>query len=274
MTLSPLETLYEAVELPDSALTQSLEEMYGGGLGFAEPCVYANFVSTIDGVVAIPARTQSNKLISGGSEGDRFLMGLLRAFADVVLTGAGTVAAWPRGSWTPARAYPPAASEYAELRDTLGKDERPEVAILTGRGSIDPNHPALEAGALVLTSEQGAARLRNRLPAASTVVPLGSALPLDPRDVIGALRERGHGLILSEAGPHGFGSLLQAGLVDELFLTVSPLLAGGSRGADRLGLVAGADLLSTQLVGARLLSVRRQDEHLFLRYAFDDVPGA
>ena len=73
-------------------------------------------------------------------------------------------------------------------------------------------------------------------------------------------------LILSEAGPHVFGSLLRAGLVDELFLTVSPLLAGRSGVSVRLGLVEGVDLLPTATVDARLLSARRSDSHLFLRY--------
>ena len=261
----PLQTLYEAPGLPASVLTPGLEEMHGGGLAFDEPRVYANFVSSLDGVVAIPALPQSNKLIRGGSEGDRFVMGLLRALADVVLTGAGTLAAWPRGSWTPQRAYPPAAANYAELRRALGKDERPELAILTGSGSIDPEHPALECGALVLTSDEGEARLAGRLPTAATVVSLGTQPELEPRDVIDALRDRGYSLILSEAGPRGFGSLVQAGLVDELFLTVSPLLAGDR--AARLGLVEGVAFLPDQLVQTRLLSVKRQEEHLLLRYA-------
>jgi riboflavin biosynthesis pyrimidine reductase len=247
--------------------------MYGGGLAFEGPRVYANFVSTLDGVVAIPSVPRSNELISMGSEGDKFVMGLLRALADVVLTGAGTVAAWPRASWMPERAYPPAATDFAELRTRLGKGPRPEVAILTGRGSIDPSHPALAAGALVLTSNQGVARLKQQLPTAATVVPLGPQLELDPRNVIGVLRERGHSLILSEAGPRGFGSLVQAGLVDELFLTVSPLLAGGSRASDRLGLVEGVELPPARLPETRILSVKRQEQHLFLRYTLE-APSA
>lgn len=267
--MRPLETLYQAPELAASALTPSLEALYGGGLALDGPRVYANFVSTLDGVVAFPALAQSNKLISGGSDGDRFVMGLLRAFADVVLIGAGTLAGSPRGTWTPERAYPPARAHYAELRRMLGKREQPQLAVLTGRGSIDPQHPALESGALVLTSARGAARLGRRPPAASTVVSLGSQSAFDLRDVVEGLRERGHHLILSEAGPHAFGAFLRAGVVDELFLTVSPLLAGTSAGDDRLSLVAGAALLPTRLVRTRLLSLRRQSEHLFARYAVD-----
>jgi len=79
------------------------------------------------------------------------------------------------------------------------------------------------------------------------------------------LRERGHSLILSEAGPTVFASLVASGLVDELFVTVSPLLAGRD-GRPRLGLVEGAELLPGAGAPAELLSVRRADAHLFLRY--------
>jgi NADPH:quinone reductase-like Zn-dependent oxidoreductase len=81
----------------------------------------------------------------------------------------------------------------------------------------------------VLTTAIGAARLEGRLPAATTVLPVGGADAVDLRAAVEALRARGHELILSEAGPRAFASLVAARLVDELFLTVSPLIAG--RGA-------------------------------------------
>lgn len=263
--LEPLEVLYEAADLPAFDLPPALLELYGGRLGFEEPRVYANFVSTLDGVVAIPSLVQSNKLISAGSEGDRFVMGLLRALADIVLIGAGTLTGSPQGSWTPERAYPPAAAAFADLRRRLGRSKTPELAILSGRGSIAPAHPALNAGALVLSSEPGAARLRRRLPATSSIVTLGKNSAIDPRRVVEALHERGHRLILSEAGPHGFGALATAGLVDELFLTLSPLLAGSAEHTSRFALVEGVDLLPLNVEG-RLLALRRQGAHLFLRY--------
>jgi riboflavin biosynthesis pyrimidine reductase len=264
-SIEPLEVLYEAAGLPAFDLPAALRRLYGGGLSFDEPRVYANFVSTLDGVVAIPSLPRSNRLIRAGSDGDRLVMGLLRAFADVVLIGAGTLHGSPRGTWTPERAYPPAAEAFAELRRRLGRARTPRLAILSGRGSIAPTHPALDAGALVLTSEPGAARLRRRLPAASTIVALGEETTIDPRRAVDALRDRGHRLILSEAGPHGFGALAAAGLVDELFLTLSPLLAGSAAPESRLGLAEGVDLLPLH-VHSRLLGLRRQGAHLFLRY--------
>jgi riboflavin biosynthesis pyrimidine reductase len=263
----PLQRLFEEDGLPAAELPSRIGELYGGSFGLTEPCVYTNFVSTIDGVVAVPAVPRSNAVIAGGSDGDRFVMGLLRAFADCVLIGAGTLAASPKGTWLAESVFPAGADEFAELRRARGRPPKPEIAIVTGHGSVDRAHPVLER-AVVLTSDEGAERLEGSLPDATGLVALGSNMRLDPKLVVDTLRERGHRLILSEAGAHTFGGLLEAGVVDELFLTVSPLLAG-SRGADDVyGLVESVRLLPPG-VPARLLSVRRHERHLFLRYAID-----
>lgn len=264
MTLEPFEILFEETELPSGSLPTALAKIYGGDLGFHEHCVFANFVSTVDGVVAIPALQGSNELVAGGSKADHFVMGLLRAVADVVLVGAGVLKDSKQGTWRPDKVYPPAADAFAELRRRTGRPPAPEVAVLTGLGSVDPSHPLFATGAVVLTSEKGAARL-DGLPAASTVVSLGDETRFDGRTVVEALRERGHRLILSEAGPHVFGSLLEAGVVDELFLTTSPLLAGQNGEGSRLSLVEAAGFVP--LLELRPLSLRRHGRHLFARYA-------
>ena len=263
--LAPLELLYDADSGPEAALPRELERAYGGPFGLEERIVYANFVATLDGVVAIPELARSNDFVAGDSDADRFVMGLLRAFADSVLIGAGVLRASPRGTWRPEKIYPPAASAYGELRRRLGARPAPEVAVLTGSGSIDPGHPVLASGALVVTSDTGADRLRARLPSASTIVSLGESATIDPRLVVDALRERGHDRILCEAGPHTFGSFLEASVVDELFLTSSPLLVGAARPESRLRLVEGADLIPAE-VRPRLVSLRRHGSHLFHRY--------
>jgi len=266
LALAQLEVLDEVRGLPTFALPPELEDAYGGGLGFDRPRVIANFVSTIDGVVAIPELAGSNKLISDASESDRFVMGLLRACADAVLIGSGTLLGSPTGLWTPGRAYPAAAESFAALRDGLGLPSGPERVVLTGTGAVPPSHPLFEDGALVLTTDTGVSRLRRALPGASAVISLGSSGLVDVHKALAALRARGHELILSEAGPRAFASLLDAGLVDELFLTVSPLVAGRGGTLERLGLVEGFAALPAERLGARLLSVRRDGAHLFLRY--------
>lgn len=264
--MTRLELLHEAPGLPGYELPDELRERYGGSLGFSEPRLVANFVTSVDGVVAVPSLPQSARLISEDNDSDRFVMGLLRACADAIVIGSGTLQASPRSLWTPEGPCPEAADAFAELRRRRGRPETPALVVLTTTGLIDPAHPALERGALVLTTDGGALHLEGRLPERSELVSLGATPTVDLGAAVALLRERGHGLILSEAGPHVFGGLLAAGLVDELFLTVSPVLAGRAEGATRLGLVEGQDLLAGVGAAGRLFSVRRDGAYLFLRY--------
>ena len=259
-----LERLFEDEGLPSFDLPDELARLYGGSLGFATPRLYANFVSTLDGVVAISSVANSNRIIAAGSEADRFLMGLLRAFAEVIVVGSGTLHGSPQGLWAPGGPHPPTREALLELRERLELPPEPEVAILTRSGSIDVDHPVFEKGALVLTTKWGKAVLGAKLPAASTVVALGEDLDLG--EAVAWLRERGHARVLTEGGPTVFGAMVADGLVDELFLTVSPLLAGRARPDDRLQLIEEARLLPDAGVGGRLLSVRANGSHLFLRY--------
>ena len=264
--LASLECLFETDGLPRSSLPDELARLYDGDLGLADDCVYANFVATLDGVVAIPGMRGSNAFVADDSDADRFVMGLLRAFADAVLIGAGVMRASPRGTWQAEQIYPPAAAAYTALRERLGIAAQPEVAVLTGHGSIDAAHPLFEAGALVVTSEVGVAALEGRLPRATSMLTLAERPTLDLASVVDALRGRGHRRILCEAGPHTFGELLAADLVDELFLTRSPLLVGDAGPGTRFGLVEASDLTPGGR-HAQLLSLHRHGSHVFLRYA-------
>lgn len=268
--LEPLDVIYEAEDLPAFPLPPELGALYGGTLGFEEPRLFSNFVSTIDGVVSIPSLPRSVQMIGSASTADRFLMALLRSTANALLIGASTFRASREARWTAEGMYPPAAPAFAELRRRLGYGGPPELAVMTAGGELEPTHPALEAGALVLTTDRGAARLRGRLPNASAVQSLGATS--DPRAAVDLLRARGHRLILSEGGPTLHGALVASGLVDELFLTLSPILAGQSVGSERLALVEGAELLPHSPVGGRLLGVRRDGAHLFLRYELETHP--
>jgi riboflavin biosynthesis pyrimidine reductase len=263
-----IQVALERDELPAVELPEELSRLYGGHLRLAEQTLYANFVETIDGVVAIPSLERSNTLISGGHEADRFVMGLLRAVADVVLVGCGTAIASPKGRWKAQTVYPPAADAFAELRRSLGHEEDARVAIVTGRGSVDPSHPAVRDGALIVTTRHGADRLGDLIEPPAEIAVVAGDTVVDPRAAIDLLHERGYKRILSEAGPRLFASLASAGLIDDLCLTVSPLLAGRGE-LDKLGLVEGADLLPDTTLAARLDSVRVADDHLFLRYALN-----
>ena len=145
---------------------------------------------------------------------------------------------------------------------------------MTASGSIDPAHPVVRDGALLLTTERGAAKLADRLPGASQAVVLPREESVDLHAALAFLRSRGHERILGEGGPTLFGPLAAAGLVDELFLTVSPLLAGRSRLDGQLGLVEGSELRPSNRLTGRLLSIRVHGSHLFLRYGLEQPEPA
>jgi riboflavin biosynthesis pyrimidine reductase len=270
VTLTPLTLLDERPGRPRVDLPEELERLYGGVLALESTSVLANFVETIDGVVAMPEVERSNSIIADGSEADRFVMGLLRAVADVVVVGSGTMRAAPKGTWRADRVFPACADAFAELRRRLGKREHPAVAIVTAGGSFDPTHPVLESGAIVLTTERAAPEIRARVPAATDVVAVDDGGLVDPVAAIAVLRARGDDLVLCEGGPTLFTSFLASGVVDELFLTLSPLLAGRS-GSPRLSLADGAEFLPEVRVAGELRSVRRHESHLFLRYALTSL---
>jgi len=263
--LEPIELEWEAAGLPAFALPEELARLYGGTIGFEEPRVFANFVQSVDGVTAIPSLPGSNKLIAAGSTADRFVMGLLRACADVVLVGSGTLEGSPRGAWTPRQAFPDAADAFAELRSRMGRAGDPEVVVLTRSGRVDTGHPAFADGAVALTTPAGAAQLS--LPP-EQVVTVGGGL--NGSTILDAVRARGHTLILSEGGPTAWGSLLADRLVDERFLTISPILTGRIHTDARLSLVEETDLVSDRPLRGHLLGVRRGGDHLFLRYGLQD----
>jgi riboflavin biosynthesis pyrimidine reductase len=264
--IEPFTVLAEDGGLPRWDVPEQLETLYGGAIGLEEPSLVANFVESLDGVVAVPTLERSHAVIGDESEADRFVLALLRACSDAIIVGAGTLAASPKGTWRTDRAHPPAAEALAQLRAGRGRPEQPLVVVITTGASLDVAHPVLESGALVLTTKGAAARIRAWVSGAAEVVAVNDGEAVDLAAALDVLRARGYDVVLSEAGPSLFGSLVASGLVDELFLTLSPLLAGRAA-AVRHGLVEGVELVPQTRVAGRLRSVRSHGSHLFLRYA-------
>jgi riboflavin biosynthesis pyrimidine reductase len=263
MALAPFEVLFEA-ELPAYKLPVDLQHVYGR-LGFSTPVLYANFVSSVDGVVTLGSTPSAGSVLSGKYAADRFLMGLLRACADAVVLGAGTLRATPGHLWTPAHVYPDLATEFTVLRSNLGRSREPKLVVVTASGEIDAKHPALVKGAVVMTTEGGAKAIGGRLPDTCEVVTVGKGKSLDLSQALGELRARGLKVLLTEGGPHLMGQLIGGGLLDEVFLTISPVMAGRDK-ESRLGMVEGVELLPKREVWSKLLSARRHGDYLFLRY--------
>jgi riboflavin biosynthesis pyrimidine reductase len=246
------------------APTDEVERLYGGPLDLGPETTFANFVASIDGVAAIRSRQRSSADISKGSAADRFVMGALRASADAVLVGAGTIRAHPEARWTSEAAYPAASDAYSTMRKRAGVQADPKLVVISRSGDLDADHPGL-AGSLVATTAEGARVHGPALERSCEVIAFGE----DDVDLVALQRElhaRGARRILTEGGPRLFGALLGAGVVDSLFLTVSPVIAGRDGDVGRPGVVDGVAFDPPGLSDARLVSVRRSDDHLFLRY--------
>ena len=123
--MEPIRTLFatQPTEPSEVVLPEGLRSRYDGNLSFpsapeTRPYCVANFVSTLDGVVSfnIPGQSEGAQ-ISKSNEEDRFIMGLLRASADAVVVGSGTLhAVGPQGSWLPESVYPAAKDLYQKYR--------------------------------------------------------------------------------------------------------------------------------------------------------------
>jgi riboflavin biosynthesis pyrimidine reductase len=261
--------LFERPRLPRFDLPAPLVSAYGGGLGFDRPRILANFVASVDGVVALPLEGESGHVISRGSEPDRFVMGLLRSCADAVMVGAGTFRKASHDHFCAEAIYPEGAALFSEARKRLGLEPRPRLVVVSGSGSIDPTEPSLES-ALIVTTPAGEASLRRRVASTTRVVPL---LPneLNGANIAALLRAEGLRVVLTEGGPSLFAELVLERIIDELFVTTSPALFGRFKEDGRKSLADGRDLAGSPL---ELLSARRHGSYLFCRYALHVAKGA
>jgi riboflavin biosynthesis pyrimidine reductase len=276
--LAPLDTLYDAAAGEPIPLPPQLASAYGTFrlLGHAtRPHVIGNFVTTLDGVVALNTPGHmSGGAISGNNEHDRLVMGLLRAVADAVVVGAGTLRSVPDHHWTPSYIYPSLAGAYQMLRASLRRPDPPLNVIVTALGHLDMELPVFQSGevpVLIVTSSAGAEQIQaHDLPPAVQVAMLKGAGPLGAQAIVEAVgRARRCAVILVEGGPHLMGDFFAERCLDELFLTLAPQVAGRDGLTERPGLVAGKRFAPERPVWGMLVGVKRGSSHLFLRYAFE-----
>lgn len=265
--LPEFQPLFAAPGLPRFDLPATIDRAYGT-FGLAPQLTYGNFVSSLDGIVAIPGVPRSSALISGGDPADRFVVALLRAVADVVVIGAGTFRAH-EGPWTGENAFPEGAESLVELRKKVGLSEKPTLVVVTASGDLGGRAKLQDM--IVITTSQGVDRIGKDVAAGASVVELGATASIDLREVVGWLFDHGYRRLLTEGGPRLMGEALKSRIVDELFLTISPALVGGGGRPPRPTLASGVDLLSDAAPSARLVSLHRKDSFLFLRYSLVEV---
>jgi riboflavin biosynthesis pyrimidine reductase len=207
---------------------------FANGLGFNRvlppnrPLVMVNMVGTLDGNSTFDGRSAP---LSG--PGDREMFHALRGVADAVMAGTSTLAL---------ERYRPA-----------GKP----VVTITRSGRVPHDIPLFqepEGRAIVFSGAE------------VDLAGAGAQISVEPVTELPAVLERlasayGIGVLLCEGGPGLFGAVIRAGLADELFLTLSPNLAGGAAGPS---LTTGDP--GPELVGMTLASVLECEGMLFLRY--------
>jgi riboflavin biosynthesis pyrimidine reductase len=266
----------------EPVLPTGLRELYDGDLHYGRapaerPFVVANFVSTLDGVVSYEIKGQAGgSTISGCDTADGFIMGLLRASADAIIVGARIVqAANPESLWIPGDSYPEATHLYTEYRlNVLHKPEYPHLVIVTASGRLELERAIFRTPgvhAVVITTSAGMGALAKagaeRLPSVQLHAIDAKCGTISPSAILQFLYvELGVKRLLHEGGPTLFGQFLAAEAVDELFLTLSPKIAGRRTDSIRPGLVRGIEFKPDGTPRFQLLSVRQRAEHLYLCY--------
>jgi riboflavin biosynthesis pyrimidine reductase len=211
--------------------------------------VRANFISSIDGAATHEGRTRGLN-----NADDKKVFDMLRMMCDVLLVGAGTVR----------------TEGYGELRleDSAvawrlehGLAAQPTLAVVSGRLGLTPEMPALAQAptrAIVFTNGESSLEQRQRLSRTADVLVCGKSA-VDPRAMLAALARRALFQVLCEGGPHLLGTLIEADCIDELCLTLSPVVENGDAGR----ITAGAALTPRPM---RLRHAITAGDMLMLRY--------
>lgn len=183
---------------------RSLCELYPAISG-----VRVNFVTSLDGAVELGGVSAG---LSG--EADKRVFRLLRMVCDALMVGAGT---FRRETYKPLTLDP----QRRAWRARCGLPRYPKMVVVSKSLKLDPDHPAL-AGAIILTTGDADNAALAEVAEIVRCTDLAHGLNL--------LQDKGYRHILCEGGPGLFGSLTALDLVDEVCLTLSPLLAGPGAG--------------------------------------------
>lgn len=263
------------------------------------PYTLLNMVSSADGRATLDGRSGGI-----GDDGDKLLFHGLRTRVDAVMAGAGTLRVERYGRLV-------RDADGLAARRALGLAEQPLACVVSGRLALDESIPLLadpDSRVVILTASRASlpAACRAQIEYVRCALAAGAAGgqigggQIDLAAGLAALRSRfGVRTLLCEGGPHLNANLLAAGLVDELFLSLAPSLAGGDAGRNgtdsgdarlaspppigqrarrvspdfgsELRIVTGPDL--DPPVGMRLVSLHEHRSHLFLRYEIDHGPA-
>ena len=208
-----------------------------GNFGFPappphRPWIYSNFVQSLDGIVSLLGKHATGGDIAQSSA-DRWLMDVLRAYADAVLMGMTTlrIERRNRGPESRGTVFQVVEPELLRLRDKLGKGRQRNIFV-THAANLDLSQWKVFDGdvvdAAVVASPAGAERLIvQKVQPHVAIIAAGDGELLDLPAAIRQLREQlAIKYLLCEGGPTLYGALARADLIDEKFITVSPVETG------------------------------------------------
>jgi riboflavin biosynthesis pyrimidine reductase len=262
-----------------------------GHLGFPtapddRPWIYTNFVQSLDGITTLLGKNASGGEISQSRE-DRWLMDLLRAHADGLLMGMNTLREEQRARGPESRGIVFRVVEPAlqELRRKLGKARERNIFVTSAADLDLSKHKVFDGDvvdAAILTSPSGAERLRAQgAHPHVAIIAAGDGDRFDLSHAISTLREElGIQNLLCEGGPTLYGNLARADLVDEKFMTISPIEVGQVVPSEQERLPAeqtmpvllrptvfgGVGFTREKVTRWRWMSSRRVGDHQFNRY--------
>ncbi|EMY33515.1 hypothetical protein D477_014441 [Arthrobacter crystallopoietes BAB-32] len=248
--LAPINRIFPA-PVTDASDEQLLE--WYGELPRSGAWVRFNFVASLDGAATLDGRSGTL-----GNPVDQHVFQLLRRLADVLVVGAGTIRAEGYGGDL-------LGAEARDWRMRNGLADYPAFAIVSGSLDLDPRSALFAESPvrpLIFTSATADPARRRELAGVADIIDAGHER-VEPGNIVRELAGRGLSQIHSEGGPILLGSFQSAGLVDELCLTLSPLLAGGT------GPRIAAYVAEHRPQPLRLAHILESDSMLLLRYLAD-----
>lgn len=185
------------------------------------PWLMVNMIASADGAIALDGTSEGL-----GNPADDAVLSAVRACVDWIVAAANTVRVERYGLPRPGRAA-------RQARRAAGRTEPPGLAVVSANLELDLDLPLFadqrpgEARPLILTGCDAPAAAAERLGSTAEVVRLASRRP-QPGEILAELGRRGAAVVVSEGGPSFNAQLADAGVIDELCLSIAPLIAGGT----------------------------------------------
>ena len=277
-----LETPYVMLSAPDTSrgaaqLPMSFRLHFGSDWRVPvfrdKPYVYSNFAASRDGRVSYNEPGLCNAgLVTDSHPHDRWLMGLLRARADAVMIGDSTIKLDPGHIWTAEFIWRAEAAAFNALRAAEGRSAQPLLVIISYDCTIPADEPCInqpDVQVLLVTTSVGHERglqLKSTSRAAKMdVLNLGDTW-VDLAKLTRLLRsDYGVKTLLCEGGPRVMGGMLQAGMIDEEFLTYCPKIVGAAPDHNRPSYIEGVAFMPDNAPYSRIQSLRSAGDYLFLQ---------